>query len=80
MYIDYIYTYTYTYTYIYVYCIHIFIRQMRGLCPGPQRRRATHHHQHHHHHQQQQHHSQLKLEFKGGAISICPNTFVDLPI
>ena len=29
--------------------LHIYIRQMPGLCPEPQPRQATHHHHHHHH-------------------------------
>ena len=35
---------------IYTY---VYIRQMPGFCPDPQRRRATHHHHHHHHHHHQ---------------------------
>ena len=42
-----------------VYHVYIYIRQMPGLCPVPQRRRATHHHHHHHHHHR---HHQLNVD------------------
>ena len=34
-------------------CMYVYIRQMPGLFPEPQRRRATHHYHHHHHHHHQ---------------------------
>ena len=50
-------------------CIYnIYVRQMPGLCPEPQRRRATHHHHHQQQQQQQQqqqhhhHHRQLNVD------------------
>jgi len=47
------------YSDIYIY---IYMWQMPGLRPGPQRQWATHHHHYHHHHHHHHHHHQLNVD------------------